>query len=119
MNKINDLSSKIEKPWGWEEILEKNDKYVVKLLHVNAGQRLSLQYHGRKTETLFMFAGEGYVSTPYESRFFDERLQKIHMPPGQMHRVAASATIDMELLEVSTPELDDVVRIEDDYGRSQ
>ena len=117
------MNSRIEKPWGWEEILEQNDKYVVKLLHVNAGQRLSLQLHKNKTETLFLYRGVGHI-TKFDKggsqyNFMAHFLQKVHIPKGWTHRIEASRMEDVEFLEVSTPELDDVVRIEDDYGRTE
>ena len=118
-----ELTRKIEKPWGYEQILEKNDKYVVKILHINKGQKLSLQYHERKTETLFLYKGLGYVVKwdrgGSKQEYMERPLQKVHIPKGWTHRIEASWNEDMEILEVSTTELDDVVRIEDDYGRAQ
>lgn len=115
------MSEIIEKPWGYEEILEKNDKYVVKILHLNKGKRLSLQYHEVKTETLFLKDGRGMIEIHpnglKKTLILLQPLQSVHIPAGQVHRMASFDTDDFELLEVSTPELDDVIRIEDDYGR--
>lgn len=120
---MNDLFLIITKPWGYEKILEKNDRYVVKLLHVDIGHSLSLQYHEKKTETLFLCAGKGWIKVFKEDRphtyYMETLLQKVHIPRGYIHRIGSSSAEFMELLEVSTTELDDVVRIEDDYGRVQ
>lgn len=117
------MPERIEKPWGYEEILEKNDRYVVKLLHLTKGHRLSLQYHEVKTETLFLYGGRGFIEIHPNSMkrtlILLNPLQSVHIPAGQIHRMEAFENEDFELLEVSTPELDDVVRIEDDYGRTQ
>jgi len=107
----------IEKPWGKERIRVKNRSYVIKEIHVNAGKRLSLQYHKEKVETLFFKSGYGYIEIndldiPI-GRFGD----MIHIPPEKVHRIKASPFSDLVLMEVSSPELDDVVRLEDDYGR--
>lgn len=89
----------IDKPWGYEEILEKNEFYVIKRIFVKKGHRLSKQYHNKKTETWI---------------FPDGTIK--HIPPKTIHRLEAKGG-DLEILEVSTPELDDVVRLEDDYNR--
>lgn len=117
----DNLNLIITKPWGYEKILEKNNHYVVKILHIKKGHKLSLQYHERKTETLFLYKGKGHVvkwnrgGSKYE--YMETPLQKVHIPRGWVHRIEAIE--DLEILEVSTIELDDVVRMEDDYGRAQ
>ena len=110
----NTMIKKVEKPWGKEEWLVLNDKYCLKRMYVNAGFRLSLQYHQQKTETMILEKGSC-------------TLQKNLMPilmvldspytisPGDIHRIEAIE--DSVILEVSTPEVDDVIRIEDDYDR--
>jgi mannose-6-phosphate isomerase-like protein (cupin superfamily) len=114
------VSERIEKPWGHEEILEKTDKYVVKKLFVKPGRKLSYQYHENKLETMFLLSGDAilildgirYVMYPWES---------ITIWPGIKHRID-SVESNREgacILEVSTTELDDVVRLEDDYGRTE
>lgn len=117
----DDLQLIIKKPWGYERILEHNDHYVVKLLHVNKGCKLSLQYHERKTETLFWYSGSGFVHLKNgawtRDCFLVKAFHKVHIPKGQIHRIEAPADNYFEVLEVSTTELSDVVRIEDDYDR--
>jgi len=111
----------IKKPWGHERIMENNDFYVVKEIFVKAGHRLSLQYHVEKIETLFLVAGDGYI----EHKKRDTRLgffRPQNMVPKfigreMVHRIGAGAN-DALFVEVSTTELDDVVRLEDDYGRA-
>jgi len=108
----------VDKPWGHEKIFAETDKYVGKILHINEGEQLSLQYHEIKDETIYVATGqmeleikEGdelvkHVMNPGDSR---------HIKPGTVHRMRALSTCDV--FEVSTPHLDDVVRIEDRYGR--
>ncbi len=109
----------VPKPWGHESIWARTDRYVGKILYVRAGESLSLQYHERKDETLRVLAGALTleVGAPDEARR-SVRLgpgEAWHIPPGTRHRLVALA--DSEILEVSTPELEDVVRLEDRYGR--
>jgi mannose-6-phosphate isomerase-like protein (cupin superfamily) len=104
----------IEKPWGKEEWLILNDKYCLKKLYVSAGERLSLQYHEKKKETMFLELGQCRLLLN------DEHITMIHdepytINPKDIHRV--EALTDCIILEVSTPEVDDVVRLEDDYVR--
>ena len=109
----------VDKPWGHEEIFAETDRYVGKLLVVRAGEALSLQYHESKEETLRMLEGTMRFTVGSDP----EHLQVIdigpgdvfHVPPGLLHRM--EALTDCTMLEVSTPELDDVVRLEDRYGR--
>ena len=108
---------RIEKPWGYEIIWAQTDGYVGKLLHINTGERLSRQYHVEKEETIYVLRGvlynheeEGVVTrfVPGES---------LHVNPGQIHRFGAWGISPVEIMEVSTNHLDDVVRLEDDYKR--
>ena len=110
----------VPKPWGHETIWAVTDRYVGKILHINAGHELSVQYHNKKDETIYLLAGtmafrvgksggevlEDVKLTPGES---------FHVTPGTIHQMAALT--DCDVLEVSTPELDDVVRLSDRYGR--
>ena len=120
------IVEKIDKPWGWELIFAKTDMYVGKILFIEKGQRSSLQYHRRKHETLFMYSGHAV----FELEKFDdnkkestiERVECMSQPavsfvvtPYRTHRV--TAVEDTLVIEVSTNDLDDVRRIEDDYGR--
>jgi quercetin dioxygenase-like cupin family protein len=110
---------KTEKPWGYELIWAQTDKYVGKLLHVREGTKLSLQYHRAKDETIMVQSGKLELITEEDGR----RLSRVmspgesrHIPPGTVHRMVALE--DCDIIEVSTTELDDVVRLEDDYGRA-
>lgn len=108
----------VPKPWGYELIFAHTDRYVGKILHVNRGESLSLQYHEMKDETLFVVEGELELTLEYEG---DRRVlilhkgEAFHIPPGLIHRM--EARVDTDVAEVSTTELDDVVRLEDRYGR--
>jgi mannose-6-phosphate isomerase len=109
---------RIEKPWGYEEIWAQTDRYVGKYLVIKSPHRLSFQYHEKKEETIRLL--EGVMDLEVENSNGREvvRLncgQTFHIPPGTRHRMIAIE--DCVVLEVSTPELDDVVRLEDDYGR--
>ena len=109
---------RVDKPWGYELIWAHTDRYVGKLLHVNAGHRLSLQYHEKKDETIHLWAGR-LILVVDEGKGLEEReLQAgdgFHIKPFMKHRMIA--VTDCDVLEASTPELDDVVRLEDSYGR--
>lgn len=110
----------VPKPWGYEVIWAHTDSYVGKILHVNAGQALSIQYHVRKDETVHLLSGEMiyWVKLPGS-----ERIQDMQLKQGESFRIAPltvhyiEAVTDCDLLEASTPHLDDVVRIRDRYGR--
>ncbi len=110
----------VPKPWGHETIWAHTDRYVGKILHITAGQALSVQYHERKDETVFLLAGEMnyWVQLPGDTELRDQRLttgQSFRITPGTIHYM--EAITDCDVLEASTPELDDVVRIKDRYGR--
>ncbi|APR76558.1 glucose-1-phosphate adenylyltransferase related protein [Minicystis rosea] len=109
---------RVDKPWGHELVWAETARYVGKILHIQAGHRLSRQYHRVKEETLFVQTGEMDLEVgPAES--VEIRRMKagdvFHVVPGTIHRMVA--VTDVDVLEVSTPELDDVVRLEDVYGR--
>jgi mannose-6-phosphate isomerase-like protein (cupin superfamily) len=114
------MSRRVEKPWGHEEIWAETDRYVGKILAIRKGQRLSLQYHEVKDETLRVLSGKLGLELENDQG----ELEMLELEPGASRRVLAgrkhrfSAIEDCELIEVSTPELDDVVRLEDDYGRN-
>tara|TARA_R100001509_G_scaffold11929_1_gene6213 strand:+ start:129 stop:485 length:357 start_codon:yes stop_codon:yes gene_type:complete len=115
MNKI------VDKPWGFEEIIVKTDKYVMKKLFIKAGHRLSKQFHVQKDETIYVSKGLLLLDlsdSPGESNIIklsEGRSWRIR--PKTVHRFTAPNDQNVELFEVSTPELDDVVRLSDDYGR--
>jgi len=108
-------SKKVQKPWGYEVWFAQTDKYVGKLLVIKKGKRLSYQYHEQKDETLWVLSGLGKI-------IVDDKVttlkagRAIHIPPNTKHRIEATEE-DLEIIEVSTPEVDDVVRLADDYGR--
>lgn len=114
------VGRRVDKPWGHEEVWAEGPGYVGKLLIVRAGHRLSLQHHALKVETIRVLSGEVEVSLgDHPDQLETERATAgavIHIPAGRLHRLRAIT--DLELVEVSTPELDDVVRHADDYGRS-
>jgi len=106
----------IDKPWGRERILEANDKYAFKILEVDPGKRLSLQYHERKHETMYCLYGRGKLVV--DSNVID-LVPGVHVTilPTQVHRLVADDNSPVVIMEASSPELDDVVRLEDDYNR--
>ena len=109
----------VDKPWGHEEIFAETKNYVGKILFIRQGEALSLQYHEVKEETLRVLDGElELVTGPDAENLVSHVLGAetvFHISPGTLHRMVALS--DCRLLEVSTTELDDVVRIEDRYGR--
>lgn len=117
---IDNLPLKVEKPWGYELIYAKTEKYVGKILYVFKGQQLSLQYHRIKDETMYMLKGAaelsiGQVRREIRTKAFSTGMT-YRIEPGVVHRLTAIE--DCEVLEVSTPELSDVVRLQDRYGRT-
>jgi mannose-6-phosphate isomerase len=121
----NDMSGRtpvrtVPKPWGHETIWASNDLYVGKILHVNAGQSLSVQYHNVKDETVYLLNGEMkyWVQVEGSDELQDMRLktgEAFRITPGTIHYI--EAVTDCDVLEASTPHLDDVVRLKDRYGR--
>jgi mannose-6-phosphate isomerase-like protein (cupin superfamily) len=112
-------SRTVDKPWGHEEIFAETPHYVGKILFIRKGEALSLQYHEVKDETLRVLDGElELIAGPDIERLESHLLgpeSVFHVPPGTLHRMVALT--DCRLLEVSTNHLDDVVRLEDRYGR--
>ncbi len=109
----------IDKPWGYELILAHTDRYVGKILHVEPGQALSLQYHERKDETLYLYRGSFDLIVEEDGEMVERTIeegQAYHIAPFTRHRMVAGPD-GCDIFEISTPELDDVVRIEDRYGR--
>jgi mannose-6-phosphate isomerase len=113
-------AGRVDKPWGHELRWAITDRYLGKLIHVDAGQSLSLQYHVQKDEAIFVLNGEldlvledaqGTVNTHRLTAGMSARVR-----PGRRHRFRAVS--DVDICEVSSPEIDDVVRLEDDYGRA-
>ena len=105
----------IQKPWGKEEWIVLTDKYCLKKIYVNKGHRLSLQYHEKKEETMILEEGDCDLTLSSECiRMVKGQIYTIK--PPTVHRLEAKE--DSVILEVSTPEVDDVVRLEDDYERN-
>lgn len=114
------LPHKTEKPWGYELLFAHTQRYAGKLIFVKQGHRLSLQYHSKKDEAILIHQGKIMMeiedTTGNKSTVILEPGQSIHLPPLTRHRLQAIE--DTTLFEVSTPELDDVTRLADDYGRA-
>lgn len=111
--------TRVEKPWGYELRWAETAQYVGKVIHITKGHALSLQYHEEKEETILLWSGR----LKFEIQRGDERTEfemqpgeRVHVTPRTVHRM--TAVEDCDVFEVSTPQLDDVVRIEDRYGRS-
>lgn len=108
----------VPKPWGHETVWAHTDRYVGKILHIKAGQALSVQYHNRKDETVHLLSGELIYRVK-----LGEDLEDMHLSAGESFRICAGtvhqmeAVTDCDVLEASTPDLDDVVRLSDRYGR--
>lgn len=112
------------KPWGKEIKYAHTANYVGKILHVNEGERLSVQYHNKKDETMYVFSGKGFLHLYTMDEDGDPRLSssvaftegvQYHIPPKQIHSL--EAVTDMIVLEVSTNNLNDLVRLKDKYNR--
>jgi mannose-6-phosphate isomerase-like protein (cupin superfamily) len=109
----------IPKPWGCELLLAHTERYAGKILFIRAGHRLSLQHHACKDETLYLLSGEAALEVEIGGLMLSLRMTRdrsYRIPPGHGHRL--SAISHARVIEVSTPELEDVVRWEDDYGRA-
>ena len=112
-------TGRVDKPWGYELRWAITDRYLGKLIHINAGHKLSLQYHVQKDETIFVQSGRLDLVLEDETGTVEtHRLgpgMSARVKPGRRHRFVA--VDDVDLFEVSSPEIDDVVRLEDAYGR--
>ena len=111
---------KVDKPWGHEIRWAINDKYLGKILHIKRGAQLSRQYHEVKDETIYVLNGILILELgkdPIETRVLREG-ESYRIEPTVIHRFRSPPDSYVNLIEVSTPEIEDVVRIEDDYGRS-
>lgn len=119
MKKIN--LTVIEKPWGKEELIELNEHYLVKRLTMLKDHRCSLQYHNNKKETIYVLSGQlriysGLTKESLTSDIYGPH-ETITLDPGMVHRM--EAVENCVYLEASTPEIDDVVRLSDDYDRAE
>ncbi len=109
---------KIEKPWGFEILFAHTDSYVGKVLKIYEGEMLSLQYHRIKDETIYLSEGEMILDVEEDGKMIERRLlpgDSYRIKPGVKHRM--KAVKECLVFEVSTPHLEDVVRLEDKYGR--
>ena len=110
---------RVEKPWGFELILAHTPKYAGKLIFVKKGHRLSLQYHKQKDETFYLYQGKAIIEMEGHNGQLTETLFQpgdcCRIPPMTKHRLKALE--DTTIFEFSTPELDDIERLDDDYGR--
>ena len=114
-----DVPYRVDKPWGYELVWARTDRYVGKILHVTAGHVLSLQYHNFKDETMHVLAGELILRTQPGDSLVERRFtagESVHIPAKLIHQI--EAVKDSDVLEASTPELDGLVRLTDRYGRS-
>jgi mannose-6-phosphate isomerase-like protein (cupin superfamily) len=111
---------RVDKPWGYELVWARTGEYAAKVLHIRGGHQLSLQYHRRKEETIFLQSGRMILLIDNERGELDEvplvAGQAHHVAVGRRHRMIALE--DCQVFEVSTNHLDDVVRLEDSYGRA-
>jgi mannose-6-phosphate isomerase-like protein (cupin superfamily) len=117
--KTFDRPKRVEKPWGHEIWWAQTEKYVGKLLHVKAGHQLSLQFHRQKDETIHLWSGDLTLVLDEGQGLAEHRMrpgESYRVRPFTRHRMVAMT--DCDILEVSTPEVDDVVRLEDAYGRA-
>ena len=117
----DEFPRKIEKPWGFELLFARTPKYTGKLIFVRGGHRLSLHYHKKKDESMYLYKGKALI----EIEGSDGQLVQSVAQPGYCFRVPPltkhwlKALEDTTLFEVSTPELEDIERLEDDYGRAR
>jgi quercetin dioxygenase-like cupin family protein len=114
---MNDVT-RVDKPWGYELHWAKTARYVGKLIHVMKGHALSLQYHNVKDETIYLASGKLLFEMEIEGALVGREMlpgEAVHITPKTVHRMTAIE--DSDIYEVSTPELQDVVRLEDRYGR--
>ncbi|HYK81734.1 MAG TPA: cupin domain-containing protein [Gemmatimonadales bacterium] len=115
---MSELPVRVEKPWGYELIWAHTDRYVGKILHIEPGHVLSLQYHRKKDESIYVLAGEIVLRIQQGDTLIERALgqgEAFHIPPRLIHQF--EAVVASDLLEASTPELDDLVRLQDRYGR--
>jgi len=115
---MTNLPYRVEKPWGYELIWAKTDRYVGKILHIEPGHVLSLQYHNKKDESIYVLKGEIVLRIQQGDTLIERPLREgesFHIQPKVIHQF--EAVLPSDLLEASTPEIDDVVRLKDRYGR--
>ena len=115
---MSELPYRVDKPWGHEIIWASTDHYVGKILHIEPGHVLSLQYHNQKDETIYVLRGEIVLRLQQGETLIERPMREgeaFHIEPKMIHQF--QAVVSSDLLEASTPHLDDVVRLKDRYGR--
>jgi mannose-6-phosphate isomerase len=115
---VSDVPYRVEKPWGFELIWARTDRYVGKILHIEPGHVLSLQYHNKKDESIYILSGEIILRFQQGETLIERRMRQgeaVHIAPKTVHQF--EAVVASDVLEASTPEIDDVVRLKDRYGR--
>jgi len=115
---VSDVPYRVPKPWGYELIWAKTDRYVGKILHIEPGHVLSLQYHNKKDESIYVLHGEIVLRVQQGDTLIERPMREgeaFRIQPKVIHQF--EAVLPSDLLEASTPEIDDVVRLKDRYGR--
>jgi quercetin dioxygenase-like cupin family protein len=115
---MSELPYRVAKPWGYELIWARTDRYVGKILHIEPGHVLSLQYHKEKDESIYMLRGEIILRFQQGDTLIERPLREgeaFHIHPKLVHQF--EAVVASDVLEASTPQIDDVVRLKDRYGR--
>ncbi|HSJ70718.1 MAG TPA: cupin domain-containing protein [Acidimicrobiia bacterium] len=115
------MASRTEKPWGHELLWSKTEHYAGKIIHIEPGHRLSLQYHDHKHESILVIRGRLLLTLGADEQSRVVELaegESADIPAGMVHRFEAPHDSSVDLIEVSTPQLDDVVRLADDYERA-
>ncbi len=115
---MSEVPYRVDKPWGHELIWARTDRYVGKILHIEPGHVLSLQYHRKKDESIYVLTGEIILRLRQGETLIERPLvqgEAFHIKPTVVHQF--EAVVASDLLEASTPEIDDVVRLKDRYGR--
>jgi len=116
---MTEVPYRVDKPWGYELVWARTSHYVGKILHVNAGEILSLQYHNEKDETMHVLSGELVLRIKEGDEMVERHFlegESVHIAPGVIHQI--EAVVDSDVLEASTPHIDDLVRLKDRYGRT-
>src|SRR5881628_1467010 len=116
--RVTELPYRVEKPWGYELIWARTDRYVGKILHIEPGHVLSLQYHNKKDESIYVLTGEIILRLQQGETLIERPMAQgaaFHIVPKVIHQF--EAVVPTDLLEASTSEIDDVVRLKDRYGR--
>jgi len=116
---VPEVPYRVEKPWGYELVWARSDRYVGKILHVNAGHVLSLQYHNLKDETMHVLSGELILRTQPKIKLVARVMrtdESIHIPAKLIHQI--ETVMDTDMLKTSTPELNDLMRLQDRYKQN-